>query len=217
MTNTAARVPNTADREDIRGELRRIFDASPFNRSPVMCRLLAFLVEQTMAGNGQRLKAYTIAVDALGREADFDAQSDSYPRVQVGRLRKLLDNFYRENGSLARLRLHIPKGAYEVGFEGPGAGAPGLVDDIHYPVPDKPATRPFDFKRFAAAALLALLIGLLAWQALGGLARADTEAFQPLVHTKSDARAEEYRRCVKVIAAGRCREMVSRQASPNAF
>jgi len=216
MTNVAAEVPDTADREDIKVELRRIFGAPQFNHSPVMYRLLSFLVEQTLAGNGHRLKAYTIAVDALGRDADFDPRIDSYPRVQVGRLRKLLDHFYVENGLIAGLRIHIPKGAYIVRFQEPAIVAIGHSGVGEAPVEASPEqrrpitsnTKIGDLRRFAAAAFVAALIGLFAWQALGGLARADEP--QSLSGAETGERNDEYWRCTKVIAAERCTEMLGR-------
>lgn len=225
MINAAAEVPDTADREDIRGELHRIFDAPQFNHSPVMRRLLSFLVEQTLAGIGHRLKAYTIAVDALGRDADFDARIDSYPRVQVGRLRKLLDNFYDENGSAMGLRIHIPKGAYIVGFGKPGiVTVDGSVADgsiagarARQIGPNAWFTKSFDLGRFAAAAIVVAIIGLFAWQALGGLARADIDKPRTQSSAETGERNEAYLRCVKVVAADRCRGMLARYDDPGAI
>lgn len=95
-------------------ELERIFASPEFTRSPVMRRLLRFLVDQTLAGRGDQLKAYSVAVDGLGRDPDFDAQTDSYPRVQVGRLRRMLDAYYARSGTGTGERLVIPNGAYRV-------------------------------------------------------------------------------------------------------
>ncbi|MBK5265199.1 MAG: hypothetical protein JJE34_08215, partial [Alphaproteobacteria bacterium] len=95
-------------------EMERIFASAEFSRSPVMRRLLRFLIDQTVAGKGGQLKAYSVAVDGLGRDPDFDAQSDSYPRVQVGRLRRMLDIYYSRNGLTNDERLVIPNGAYRV-------------------------------------------------------------------------------------------------------
>lgn len=202
MTEVAANAPETASSEDVKGELRRIFDAPQFNHSPVMCRLLSYLVEQTLAGNGHRLKAYTIAVDGLGRDADFDARIDSYPRVQVGRLRKLLDDFYAADDAGSGLRIGIPKGAYVVTF---GNQKP---QDIPAVMPERARPQMSDsgmagLARFAAAALVAGLIGLLAWQALGGLARADRTPLPAAVQTGEAGDA--FRRCVKLAGADRCR------------
>src|SRR3546814_5587874 len=57
-------------------------------------------------------KAYAIATEALGRNEDFDPAVDSYPRVMVGRLRRLLDRYYADTPWVHRLR--VPQGSYEV-------------------------------------------------------------------------------------------------------
>src|SRR3546814_16463801 len=75
-------------------ELERVFSSTEFSRSPVMRRLLRFLIDQTLAGKGEQLTAYSVAVDGLGRDPAFVAQSARYPRVHVGRLRRLLDASY---------------------------------------------------------------------------------------------------------------------------
>lgn len=100
----------------ILAELEAIFQAPEFERAPVMRRLLAFLVRTTLAGHGDELKAYAVAVDGLGRDPDFDSQSDSYPRVQVGRLRKMLDAYYAQTPSIDSVRLYIKPGGYRVNF-----------------------------------------------------------------------------------------------------
>lgn len=81
-------------RRKVDAELDAIESDPAFQRSPVMRRLLRFLVMESLAGRGEKLKSYAIAVEALGRESSFDPQTDSYPRVQVARLRKLLDAHY---------------------------------------------------------------------------------------------------------------------------
>jgi tetratricopeptide (TPR) repeat protein len=113
-------VTEPLDKADFQVEFERIAKSPQFARSPVLRRLLAFLIEETLAGRGGRLKAYQIAVDGLGRAEDFDPQSDSYPRVQVGRLRKILDLFYASNGMAEvrpNARLRIPNGQYCVYFD----------------------------------------------------------------------------------------------------
>lgn len=98
-------------------ELALVMESPEFVRSPVLRRLLEYLVQQTAAGNGERLKAYQIAVEGLGRDDSFDPQSDSYPRVQVGRLRKMLDLHYAglsPEQAASRRRIVIPVGHYNV-------------------------------------------------------------------------------------------------------
>ena len=105
---------SAANRFRFASEMDRIFESEEFSRSPVMRRLLRFLIDQTLLGKGDQLKAYSVAVDGLGRDPDFDAQTDSYPRVQIGRLRRMLDAHYARNGFPSGERLIIPNGAYRV-------------------------------------------------------------------------------------------------------
>ncbi|MDO9363403.1 MAG: tetratricopeptide repeat protein [Sphingopyxis sp.] len=93
-------------------ELGRLLDSPMFVRSPVLSRLLQFLVEHRLRGGRSSPKAYAIATEALGRNEDFDPAVDSYPRVMVGRLRSLLDRYYADTPWVHRLR--VPQGSYEV-------------------------------------------------------------------------------------------------------
>lgn len=129
-------------------ELALVMQSPEFVRSPVLRRLLQYLVDQTLAGNGERLKAYQIAVDGLGRDDSFDPQSDSYPRVQVGRLRKMLDLHYAglsAQEAALRQRISIPVGRYNVELlsmaEPEAAASPDEVTDAP-PVSLPPAPGP---------------------------------------------------------------------------
>ena len=77
-----------------------------------MSRLLRYLVDYKLQDDDRPLTAYGIAVDALGRDDGFDTQIDSYPRVQMGRLRRMLDHFYLREDS--ENRLSIPYNHYEI-------------------------------------------------------------------------------------------------------
>lgn len=110
----------------MRAELAHISADPIFKNSPTLSRLLQYLVEETLGGRGDRIKAYSIAVDGLGRPSDFDAQSDSYPRVQVGRLRKALSSFYAKNIPRDELCLFVTPGSYKVRLGRPATAYPEL-------------------------------------------------------------------------------------------
>lgn len=80
----------------LKNEFTLILQDPAFVRSPVQSKLLQYLGEQTLAGT-KDLSQYAIAVDGLDRPEDYDMASDSYPRVQISRLRKNLANYYARN------------------------------------------------------------------------------------------------------------------------
>jgi hypothetical protein len=76
--------PRRPDAGDVKAELDRILGSRYFEQAARSSEFLRFVVEQTLAGHGERLKGYTIAVEVFGRPADFDAQSDPLVRVEAG-------------------------------------------------------------------------------------------------------------------------------------
>ncbi len=108
------------DRE-VRDSVARILSSSTFALSDRHRRFLAFVVDETLAGRGNRIKAYTIATSAFGRGSDFDPQQDSIVRIEAGRLRRALEYYYLTEGSADPLRILIPKGSYVPQFARPEA------------------------------------------------------------------------------------------------
>lgn len=93
-------------------EQNRILRGSQFQNSPTLTRLLKWLVSESLAGRGDLIKSYTIAVEGLGRPEDFDSQADSYPRVQMVRLRKALQIHYAQQAPVQELCLYLQLGSY---------------------------------------------------------------------------------------------------------
>jgi hypothetical protein len=83
-------------------------------------------------GPQQKLKAYTIAVEALDRGADFDPQVDPIVRVEAVRLRQALARYYSGAGRDDPLVIEVSRGSYVPAFRHrnasdrhkPGAAAP---------------------------------------------------------------------------------------------
>jgi TolB-like protein len=83
--------------------------APAFAAAPALARLLSFLADATP---GKRLTAYRIALEVFKQPDDFDPQTNSLVRVHVGRLRRLLAEFYATVRSGSPWQLTIPHGRY---------------------------------------------------------------------------------------------------------
>ena len=101
----------------ISAELSRVLASSEFENSARMKTFLSYLVTETVQGRSERLKGYNIGVDVFERGADFDPQINPIVRVEAGRLRRLLHNYYLGDGGNDPLRIKVPKGAYVPKFE----------------------------------------------------------------------------------------------------
>ncbi|WP_373476229.1 tetratricopeptide repeat protein [Sphingorhabdus sp.] len=110
-----------------RAELAAILACGHFRKAPKLERLLSYLVEQTLEGKGELLKSYVVGVDGLGRTPDFDPNIDSYPRVQVLRLRKMLEGYYARHDPVGDMCLYIPGGSYGVRLARRAKAYPELI------------------------------------------------------------------------------------------
>ena len=117
-------VDRKPDARDVRAALDRICDSRPFATSPKLKHFLRFVVEATLAGRGDRLKGYTIGVEALGRDDDFDPQIDPIVRVEAIRLRAALARYYSGPGINDPVVIEMPRGRYVTHFRWRGRGAP---------------------------------------------------------------------------------------------
>ena len=88
----------------------RIINSGVLGRSKTYGAILKYLVECSIKGDTPKEAA--IAIDVLGREADFDVSRDSIVRVHIYHLRNKLDLYYSRHGKQERYRLIIPKGQY---------------------------------------------------------------------------------------------------------
>lgn len=103
-------------RDEIMKSLDRILASDEFSSSPNLKKFLSYIIEQKLDGNEAGLKAYSIAIDAFGRSEDFDSQIDPIVRVQAGRLRKDLQDYYEGSGAHDPIRIEVPRGSYKPEF-----------------------------------------------------------------------------------------------------
>jgi len=85
--------------------------------SEALCKLLQYLAHHTLHSPAGHLKEYQIGTEVLGRSADFNPQTDSSVRMQVGRLRTKLIEYYNSAGAHDPILVDVPKGRYTLSFE----------------------------------------------------------------------------------------------------
>jgi hypothetical protein len=120
----------------LRLEAESVLTDAVFRRSPVLARLLRYLIDETAAGRADALKSFSVAVDGLGRPESFDSASDSSARVQMVRLRKALEIHYAQHGPVDELCLYLQPGSYKVRMGKLSAAYPNLYRPLS-DIPDQ--------------------------------------------------------------------------------
>ena len=154
----------------MRLQLKRVLQSESFRGSESMRHLLTFLADKFLSGAADQLKEYSIGIDALGKPSSYDPRSDSTVRVQIGRLRQKLAEYYSVEGATDAFLMEIPKGQLRL---------------VCRPMPSSPASETANFSTIkstpeltpdwqwrtgvlavvaAAALILAAAFGLLLWR-----------------------------------------------------
>src|ERR1700733_9090024 len=102
-----SRVP--VDIPGSREELDRILCSRTFRDRETLQRLLEYLVQRTLNGHAADLKEYVVGIDVLGKPIGYDPQADASVRVQIGKLRRKLDEYYGDEGAEDAMLLRLPK------------------------------------------------------------------------------------------------------------
>ena len=153
------------ERTQFQAEIEKLVASHALHGSESLCKLLRYLGKQALEHPGTAVKEYQIATEVFGRQADFDPQLDSMVRVQAGRLRTKLAEYYNTEGATDRIVVELPKGSYAVAFHeranaaaahGNGAGTGTWAND---PVESTGAATT---RRYLASALSVALIAALA-------------------------------------------------------
>lgn len=102
----------SAKNNEIQLELERILHSSVFRNARRSQRFLRYLVEAGTAQPPIAVKEYTIAIDVFDRGPEYDPAVDATVRVEAGRMRSRLREYYDGEGSQDQLVLEVPKGSY---------------------------------------------------------------------------------------------------------
>src|ERR1700751_2182736 len=100
--------------EILQSQINRILHSDEFRSCEVLRRLLAYLGEKAASGEADKLKEYVVAIEGLGKPPSYDPQQNSAVRIQVGRLRQKLAEYYRNEGINDPLIVDLPKGRFRL-------------------------------------------------------------------------------------------------------
>jgi hypothetical protein len=100
-----------------RDQVGRLIRSKTFENSEVHRRLLQYLAEKAISGEADRLKEYTIGLEAFEKPPTYDPKHDSIVRLQTGRLRQKLAAYYQTEAVGDQVLVSLPKGAFKLNFE----------------------------------------------------------------------------------------------------
>jgi hypothetical protein len=144
-------MPSTVGLREERAELEAVFASGIFNRAPGLAHMLNYVCTKYFEGQADQVKEYNIAVEALGRPADFDQKRDSIVRVEAHRLRRRLNEYYEGEGASHKIRIVLPSGQYVPQFvlaePDPGTEIATVTPVVVIP---EPSVQPSITERFAA-------------------------------------------------------------------
>ena len=166
------------EREQYLAQVDRLIQSHVLHGSESLCRLLRYLAEHAIDHPGSSLKEYQIATEVFGRPPNFDPQSDSTIRVQAGRLRLKIAEYYASEGAEDPIQVEMPKGTYVVSFHRREGSAARLkaISQHDQNATEAKAERKW---KFAFLALLMVAVAVIAYLLVHN-ARANDSALEPV-------------------------------------
>lgn len=141
---------NGTPAESIRAQLQRVLASDLFLNAQRPSQFLRFIVETTLAGNEHQIKEYLLGIEVFGRPSSYDPKDDPVVRIEAGRLRKKLAEYYNGPGRNDSLVIEVPRGGYVPVFH------PARPESIS--AGQQPVIRSPRFSRIAVGVLVAALV-----------------------------------------------------------
>lgn len=142
MTAPEKAIPGeeTPPRDLIEDQVRRLASSRALAASESVRRLFLYLARTTLASPSVSPKELDIAIDVLGRPADFDPRVDASARVLAVRLRSKLAEYYMAEGGGDPVTIELPRGDYRLRFH---AAAPAASPALFAPAGLAPEVEEF--------------------------------------------------------------------------
>lgn len=95
-------------------QLERIVSSRTFSGARRSQLFLRYILHHALAHPDEQLKEYSIAVDVFERDSSYDPAVNNTVRVEAGRLRSRLREYYAGEGRADPLLFEVPKGSYRI-------------------------------------------------------------------------------------------------------
>lgn len=116
IENDPAIFPGSTNSEQLLDALARVLASETFAEVLRLKKFLDYSVRETIDGRGDRLKGFVVACEVFEKDDPSDAQTTTVVRVEAGRLRRRLKDYYENEGKFDPIRISMPKGGYAVSF-----------------------------------------------------------------------------------------------------
>lgn len=121
---------------EARAELERLFADERFHATERSRAILRYIAERHFEGRDEGVKAYSIALDVLGRQSNFDPSLDPIVRIELSRLRSSLNQYYEAFGDHDGISIELPRGRYIAVFLRCRDARVPVEYAAHVPLPD---------------------------------------------------------------------------------
>jgi hypothetical protein len=157
-----------SERELFLEQIDRLVASHALHSSESLCKLLRYLAKHAIDHPGTSIKEFQIATEVFGRSPDFDPQLDSMVRVQAGRLRSKLTEYYNSEGGEDTTLVELPKGTYVLSFHHRNSSAgklssPSLNGVTAKANLDKSTERRWGTEVISLSIFLAAAIAVIVW------------------------------------------------------
>ncbi len=150
MDKSVPSIPDASRAAEVRAHLEKLLSDFALSGASRRARLLRYLVESALDDRTESMKESVIATEVFDRPPDYDPQIDSVVRVEVGRLRARLAEYYEKSGASEPVRIEIPRGGYRPVFV--------FRDNPPEPVPERRSNWKWIVAGIAAIAVIAAAI-----------------------------------------------------------
>lgn len=122
----------------LRQHLKEIVEGPAFKGSHRSGQFLQYIIDQSIAGNFERLKERLIGVELFGRSTTYDTSEDAIVRVTASDVRKRLLQHYGRSRTSSEFRVSLPLGSYipEIARETRDVSNPRAADEAQNEIAD---------------------------------------------------------------------------------